>query len=32
MFRNFGERGMAFRAAVSAIGGRRLDTSDGDQS
>ncbi|ACY14502.1 UDP-N-acetylmuramoyl-L-alanine--D-glutamate ligase [Haliangium ochraceum] len=25
MFRNFGERGMAFRDAVSAIGGRRLD-------
>ncbi len=26
MFRNFGERGMAFRAAVSAVGARRLDT------
>jgi len=25
MFRNFGERGMAFRAAVSAVGARRLD-------
>lgn len=25
MFRNFGERGMAFRDAVSTIGGRRLD-------
>jgi UDP-N-acetylmuramoylalanine--D-glutamate ligase len=25
MFKNFGERGMAFRAAVSAIGARRLD-------
>jgi UDP-N-acetylmuramoylalanine--D-glutamate ligase len=25
MFRNFGERGMAFRDAVSAIGGARLD-------
>jgi UDP-N-acetylmuramoylalanine--D-glutamate ligase len=25
MFQNFGERGMAFRAAVSAIGGHRLD-------
>ena len=25
MFTNFGERGMAFRAAVTAIGGRRLD-------
>lgn len=25
MFRNFGERGMAYRAAVSAIGARRLD-------
>ncbi|HUH02927.1 MAG TPA: cyanophycin synthetase, partial [Kofleriaceae bacterium] len=25
MFKNFGERGMAFRAAVSAIGATRLD-------
>jgi UDP-N-acetylmuramoylalanine--D-glutamate ligase len=25
MFENFGERGMAFREAVTAIGGERLD-------
>lgn len=25
MFKNFGERGMAFRAAVAAVGARRLD-------
>src|SRR5690606_28249527 len=28
MFKNFGERGMAFRAAVSAAGARRLDGED----
>ena len=28
MFRNFGERGMAFRDAASAVGARRFDLSD----